>query len=307
MKTTILINVYNAEKHVDIFFESLKKQTFKDFDIIVIDDGSTDNTVKKIYKYRKYFKINVIKIKHCGLIKARSFGEKKVKSDILVISDIDLLLISTSLEKLIDKLFSFKDIAAAGGCIKSIGSNVIADSYGVLRMFFTKLRSRHDNSIDWVNGGFCAFKKDILDSVGGLATDHGSEDLEISWRLQDKGYRIGYAKDAIVFHKDPSNFRDVWRRDINTGNREFFLSRRYIKKFFTIKRCFRFYPFLLPVFLYFFIINPLLISGFVILSFIPFILLLDGSYLTRITAWFTFNVMNFAYCFGFLKALLKVK
>lgn len=303
-KPTILLNVYNAKNHLDAFFQSLKNQTYQNYKILVIDDGSTDSTVEKIDSFRRYFEIQLIKRQHMGLRKSRSYGINKIKSNLFLILDIDLILDKNAIEELL-KPFNDNDVAAIGGMLKNSSKGCISESYNALRHIFFKIRIKN-GQIDWVNGGFCAFRKKIIDEVSGFESSETSEDIDISWKIKERGYKIIVNEKAMSYHKDPETFRQIWIRDKNTGFREFELTKKHPKKSLTFKRIMRFYPlltpFLLPTLAIFYWPLIVLIS---LLSFFMIFFIVKGKIKCKSIAWFTFNIMNFAYCTGFFSAFFK--
>ena len=84
-KFSIIIPAYNMEKYIKKTLDSVKKQTFKDYEVIVIDDGSTDKTVE----VAKKFDVKVIEHKHAGLSVVRNAAIKEAKADYLVLLDSD--------------------------------------------------------------------------------------------------------------------------------------------------------------------------------------------------------------------------
>ncbi len=302
---TILLNVYNAQNHIDSFFHSLKKQTFLQFSLLVIDDGSTDHTVEKIKSYNSFFDMKIIKRPHEGLRKARSYGVKQVDSDILIILDSDLILEPTAITELIKPFEKNDEIAAVGGLLKNAEKGLVSESYAALRNLFTKLRTNNGGYVDWVNGGFCAVRKKVIDEIGGYAKKETSEDLDISWKIQKKGYKLYLSTKSLALHFDPTTLKEIWHREYSTGKREYILTKEHKEKSLTIKRIVRFYPFTLPLLLVFFYFFWITIPVIFLISFIIPLLFLGGKIHIRIISWFTFNVMNFAYCAGFISSIFS--
>lgn len=84
-KFSIVIPVYNVENYIGKCLESIKKQTFKDYEIIVVDDGSDDNSMKIVKKYDT----KIINSSHVGVSEARNIGAKQAKGDYLIFLDSD--------------------------------------------------------------------------------------------------------------------------------------------------------------------------------------------------------------------------
>lgn len=90
MKFSVIIPVYNVEKYLDECVHSVLAQDFQDYEIILVNDGSTDNSGKKCDVYaEKYSQIKVIHKENGGLSDARNFGIKEAKGDYLIFLDSD--------------------------------------------------------------------------------------------------------------------------------------------------------------------------------------------------------------------------
>jgi glycosyltransferase involved in cell wall biosynthesis len=91
MKVSVVIAVYNEEKYIKKCLKSLMDQAFKDFEMIVVDDGSTDNSFQVLLRIKNHeSRIKIYKIRHSGPGKARNFGAKKSSGEILVFVDADM-------------------------------------------------------------------------------------------------------------------------------------------------------------------------------------------------------------------------
>ncbi len=98
-KFSIIIVSYNGEKYIKNCIDSLKKQTFNDYEILFIDDGSLDNTEKIVKEYKD---VRYYKIKHSGVSKARNYGIKKASGKYFLFVDVDDY-ISCDLLSILDK------------------------------------------------------------------------------------------------------------------------------------------------------------------------------------------------------------
>lgn len=101
MKYSIIVPAYNVEKYINKCLESIFSSTYKNFEVIVVNDGSTDNTEKIIKKYtKKYDNIIYIKQENKGLSEARNIGVKNVTGDYLLFVDSDDYIDEELLEKI---------------------------------------------------------------------------------------------------------------------------------------------------------------------------------------------------------------
>ncbi len=102
---SVIIPTSNEERYIGKILESLKNQTFKDFEVIIVDAGSKDNTKNIAYKFKKYFKhFKFIIEKRKGISLARNIGARVSKGDILVFLDSDGTFEKDFLRKAADQI-----------------------------------------------------------------------------------------------------------------------------------------------------------------------------------------------------------
>lgn len=102
-KVTIIIPVYNAYDKLDICIKSIIKQTYKNIEVLLINDGSKDKSLEKIKKYEKKYKyIHVIDKKNEGVAKTRNLGIKKATGDYILFIDNDDYIDNDYVEKYVD-------------------------------------------------------------------------------------------------------------------------------------------------------------------------------------------------------------
>jgi cellulose synthase/poly-beta-1,6-N-acetylglucosamine synthase-like glycosyltransferase len=183
---------------------------------MIIDDGSTDNTIDIVKeRYTDLLDIKYYEREHLGLLNARKYGIEQIQTDYFMLCDSDLILDKNAIYNL---LIYFNDkIGAVGGRLKPVDHSIISEAYSALRDFFYIYRT------DWVHGGFSIFDKKIVDLVGGFRDNVGSEDVDIGFRIKKAGYTIIQSKYAVAYHRDPITLRDLWQREFKTGQREYFL------------------------------------------------------------------------------------
>lgn len=122
---TIIIPVYNAEKYIDRCLKSLLNQTFKDFNIILINDGSKDRSLEIIEKYEKsYSFIKVFNQENKGPAMARNMGIKNVKTKYLMFIDADDYVDEDYVETYYNEIKDSKNDIVMGGFRKTDGNKV---------------------------------------------------------------------------------------------------------------------------------------------------------------------------------------
>ena len=104
MKISVVIPVYNAEKTIERLLNSIEKQTYSNYEIIVVNDGSTDNTNRVLEKYN-YLNMKIINQKNYGVGKARKEGFKHITGDLVFFCDSDDYIANNKVFETIIKVF----------------------------------------------------------------------------------------------------------------------------------------------------------------------------------------------------------
>lgn len=302
---SVLINAYNEEEDIGDCLDSLVEQTYDDFELVVVDDGSTDNTVEVVKSYSDELDLNIIRTEHAGLQKARKKGIDISDGDIVVIVDADEILEPDFLENML-RAFSDEDVGAVGGMLKSFGEGWVTDAYGALNEIFYSMRTEGEE-VDWIQGGCSAFRKEALDEVGGLTTEDTSEDKDISWKLKEEGWKVLLSDGAVAHHKDPQTLGSVMKREYDIGKREYLLLKDHSGKI-SWKELIRFYPLLgliLLIFVPFYLPLGLLFLVGVLLTFVGVTYLVhknveDIEFGISIKSWIVLTMINLAWSLGYL-------
>lgn len=310
---SVIINAYNEEDNISDCLDSLVEQTYDDFELVVIDDGSTDDTVEIVESYIDKFQLKIYKVPHVGLRKARRIGFSKAKGEILVNIDADEVLREDFLHNIVKPFKIDEEIGGVGGMVIADGSSWAAEAYGVWNEIFFELRVRGEE-VDWIEGGCSAFRREAYEEIGGFTKNKISSDKDISWRLKDSGWKLISKKDVVAYQKEPSTFSSVIKREHKHGRKEFYLLKRHEDKM-SWKELTRFYPFF-----------GLLVLGLSLL-YVPLLLLvLTGAFVTylgvfylvrkyvedaklgtSVKSWVIFTFINLAWSIGYFKSALGIK
>jgi cellulose synthase/poly-beta-1,6-N-acetylglucosamine synthase-like glycosyltransferase len=223
-RISILIPGHNEADSIEQCVLSLSEQTFKDFEIVCVSDGSTDDTYKIMKRLQREGKVD--KIAECairgGKSSAINLGMRLASGDIVVVIDCDCSFDNTAIEELV-RPFTNPKIAAVGGSVlvrngeKSITASLQAIEYMVgIQLGRTALDSFGQLSI--ISGAFGAFRREAFMHVGMMDQGPG-EDGDITMRLRIYGYDIGYAVRSVAYTDVPVHMfnlikqRQRWERD----------------------------------------------------------------------------------------------
>ncbi len=218
---SIVIANYNGEKHLERCLKSVLKQNYKNFDLIIVDDGSTDNSQKIIRKYLQSDKrIKLISNKsNLGAAASRNNAIKISNSEILVFLDNDTAVEKNWLKELIIVLTSNSNIGATqslildmekGDLIQMAGGKLIAQTAWLIPRLQWKSYRRFKNSLKNTQiiaiSASLAVKSSVFKHIGFFDEKEAvtTEDIDLSWRVWIAGYKILLAPKSIVYHETKS-------------------------------------------------------------------------------------------------------
>jgi biofilm PGA synthesis N-glycosyltransferase PgaC len=221
---SIVIPARNEEAVIQHTIESALELHWPEIEIIVIDDGSTDNTATQLKAFEKNPKISVIK-HPTPLGKSVSLNEglAQAKSDIVLILDGDARPAVNALDRLVPHMFHHADVAGVTGNPRV--ANVVSLLSKLQAIEFTSTVStlRRGQAawgrINTVSGIMTALRKDVVLKLGGFSPVQPTEDIELTWRMQVAGYRCIYEPAAQVAMEAPESLGQWWaqRKRWSTG------------------------------------------------------------------------------------------
>ena len=206
MKVSVIIPVYNEEADIAECLESLGAQKFEDFEIIVVDDGSSDNTKKAISEIKSFIDMVFLSQSHKGPAAARNLGAKKARGRVLVFVDADMEFDKHFLQKLTQPIFDGKTFGTftKEEYVKNI-AYPWAKSWG-MNEGWEKGR-RHPAHYPDKQKVFRAILKKEFVKAGGFDSGGYTDDYSLSDKL---GYMADNAPGAKVYHKNPDNLQEVF-------------------------------------------------------------------------------------------------
>jgi cellulose synthase/poly-beta-1,6-N-acetylglucosamine synthase-like glycosyltransferase len=223
-KVSILIPGHNEEDALEQCVLSLGQQTFQDFEIVCVSDGSTDKTYEVMKRLQREGKVD--KIAECavrgGKSSAINLGIRIASGDIVIVIDCDCSFDRTAIEEIL-RPFADPKMGAVGGSVlvrnaeKTITASLQAIEYMVaIQLGRTALDLAGQLNI--ISGAFGAFRREAFMKVGMMDPGPG-EDGDITLRLRNYGYKIGFAIRSVAYTDVPTHMynlimqRKRWERD----------------------------------------------------------------------------------------------
>ena len=233
MKYSIIVPVYNRPDEVDELLESLSNQTQKDFEVIIVEDGSVKTCKDVCDKYAGILVLHYYAKENSGPGQSRNYGAERANGEWLIILDSDVVLPVGYLEAIDKSLSSASDeIVAFGGpdaAHPSFTPVQKAISYSMTSFFTTggirggkaKLDKFYPRSFNM------GIRRDVYQQLGGFTKMRFGEDIDFSYRIVEAGYRPRLYPDAWVWHKRRTDFKKFFRQVYNSGIARINLEKRH--------------------------------------------------------------------------------
>ena len=193
-KVSVIIASYNYGKYIDETILSVKNQTFQDFEIIVIDDCSSDPfTQEKIKEIAQDKTITLIQnSENKGVVYSRNYAISKASADYILCLDSDDMIRSDCLEKMYGKVDKYDIVGAR---VQEFGaSNKVTTRTGFDKYTFCFKCTIHNSSL---------FKKSLWQEVGGYNENmnNGCEDYDFWLAMVEAGAKVTILKDLLIFYR----------------------------------------------------------------------------------------------------------
>lgn len=308
---SIIIPVYNRPDEVKELLESLTLQTFKNFEVVVVEDGSSvkcediASSFKNKLQLSYYYKVNE------GRSLARNYGISKAAGEYYIIFDSDCIIPENYLT-IVHEFLNQNPVDCFGGpdaAHPSFTPVQKAISYSMTSFFTTGgLRGSGKKITKFYPRSFnMGFNKNVMDATGGFPNIPLAEDIELSFRIEKAGLKIALIEKAFVYHKRRTSFKQFFRQVNRFGIGRIDLYKKYPN---TLKLAH-----FIPALFVGFTIASFLAALFWPIAVIPWlsyllVIGLDATiknknlYIGLLSIWSTL-VQMFGYGTGFIKAFVK--
>ena len=221
MKYSIIVPVFNRPDEVDELLESLCRQTVKDFEVVIVEDGSEKPCKEVCQRYEERLDLKYFMKRNSGPGQSRNYGAEHAKGEYLIVLDSDVVLPEGYLKAVDDEL-GREPADAFGGpdCAhESFTETQKAISYSMTSFFTTggirggkkKLDKFYPRSFNM------GIRRDVYLRLGGFSKMRFGEDIDFSIRIFKAGYRCRLFPEAWVWHKRRTDMRKFFRQVYNSG------------------------------------------------------------------------------------------
>jgi GT2 family glycosyltransferase len=227
-RASVVVCAYQAEGTIEECLRSLTELDYPDYEVLVVDDGSTDATTA----IARRFPVRLLPKGRLGLSGARNAGLEEADGDIVAYIDADaqadpdwLTYLALALEA--------PGTAGAGGPNPvppddpPVAQCVARAPGGPIHVLLDDERAEH------VPGCNMAFRRERLIEIGGFDPIYraAGDDVDVCWKLLDRGYEIRFHPSALVWHRRRDSVRAFWRQQIGYGKAEALVERNHPDKF----------------------------------------------------------------------------
>lgn len=216
MLFSIIIPLYNRPQEIDELLETLCAQTYMQFEVLIIEDGSVKDAKAIVERYSNRLDIRYFYKENAGQGFARNYGFERAKGDYFVIFDSDCLIPDDYLETVKDYLYDH-DLDAYGGpdaAHDSFTAVQKAISYGMTSPFTTGgIRGNKKHVGQFHPRSFnMGVSREVWEKVGGFKLTRLGEDIEYSIRIHENGFKIGLIPAAKVYHKRRTSMLQFYKQ-----------------------------------------------------------------------------------------------
>ena len=231
MKYSFIIPVYNRPDEVDELLDSLTRQTFRDFEVVVVEDGSVVPCKDIVDKYADRLSIHYYNKANSGPGQTRNYGVDRANGEYMLILDSDCILPEKYLEAVEAELQRQKADAFGGPdrAHESFTDVQKAINYAMTSFFTTggirggkkKLDKFYPRSFNM------GVRKDVYQALGGFSKMRFGEDIDFSIRIFKGGYQCRLFPEAWVWHKRRTDLKKFFKQVHNSGIARINLYKKY--------------------------------------------------------------------------------
>jgi GT2 family glycosyltransferase len=227
-RVSVVVCSYNGARTIEQCLQSLERLRYPDYEVIVVDDGSTDATPQIAARHR----VRLVSTPNRGLSAARNTGLAMATGDVVAYIDDDAYADPYWLTYLAATFLTTDHVGAGGPNVPppddgDLALAVAASPGGPVHVLLSDQEAEH------LPGCNMAFRRWALQAIGGFDVRFrtAGDDVDVCWRLRDRGWTLGFNAAALVWHHRRGSVRAYWRQQVGYGRAEGLLERKWPERY----------------------------------------------------------------------------
>ncbi len=228
---SLIIPVYNRPDEIRVVLEGLSQQSYRNFEVIVVEDGSENKSDQVVGLFKQQLDVHYYYIENVGQGLARNYGFSKSQGEYIIILDSDIILPEHYMQS-VNEYLQQDQLDCFGGPDKAHPdfTNVQKAADFAMTSYLTTggTRGRSQVVASYYPRSFnMGMKREVYEKSGGFKIPDCGEDLEFSIRIEKLGYRIGLISKASIYHKRKGTLKSFFDQMVWFGK-----SRINVQRFF---------------------------------------------------------------------------
>ena len=230
MKYSIIVPVFNRPDEVDELLESLCHQDVKDFEVIIVEDGSEKPCKDVCDKYANILDLHYYFKENSGPGQSRNYGAERANGEWLIVLDSDVVLPKDYLRNVESGMRNEDAFGGPDASHPSFTPIQKAISYSMTSFFTTGgIRGGKGKKLDkfFPRSYNMGIRREVYQELGGFTKMRFGDDIDFSYRIIEAGYKTALIPEAWVWHKRRTDFRKFFRQVYNSGIARINLEKRH--------------------------------------------------------------------------------
>lgn len=219
---SIIVACWNEQGTLEDTVKSIFDSEYRNdrIQLLLVDDGSSDDTWKVMQQYKSSNNIIILSKENGGKFTAINYALGFATGDLIATVDADTFLDQQALPFMVERFLNDPDLDAVGATIvlhKPKTFTQMAQSVEYHMFAFTKLILAKMHGALVVPGAFSMYRSSVFKKIGLFKEAHLLEDLELTFRMQESGMRVGQSRDAIAYTNAPATVGSLFKQRIRWG------------------------------------------------------------------------------------------
>ncbi|HEX7942721.1 MAG TPA: glycosyltransferase, partial [Gemmatimonadaceae bacterium] len=231
-RISVVVCTYNGQRAIRECMEGLCRLDYPEYEVIVVDDGSTTDAVATIVGEYREHDVRLIRTPNRGLSAARNTGLAAATGEIVAYIDDDACPDTHWLTYLAATFLKAPFVGVGGPNLPLPDDGPIADCVANAPGSPTHVLLS-DEEAEHIPGCNMAYRKAALEAIGGFDPQFrvAGDDVDLCWRLRDRGWKLGFSPAAVVWHHRRNSVRAFWKQQRGYGRAEAMLERKWPQRY----------------------------------------------------------------------------